>query len=89
MPATDAALLDDLTGPAGGMTPAAAEAVLAWRFSDAVRDRMRTLASKHAAGELAGEEVAEFDRLKRIGLLADVLHAKARAAVSSARPTAA
>ena len=82
MPATDAALLDDLTGPADGLPAAAAEAMLAWRFSDAVLDRMRFLAARHAAGELAGDEAAEFERLRRVGLLADVLHAKAWAAHS-------
>ena len=52
MPATDAALLDELTGPAGGMSRAAAEAVLRWRFSDGTLDRMRTLAAKHADAAL-------------------------------------
>ena len=79
MPASDAALLDELTGPAGGLGAAAAEAVLSWRFTDATLDRMRALAARNAAGELSPGESEEFDRLKRVGLLADVLHAKARA----------
>ena len=82
MPATDAALLDELTGPAGGMSRAAAEAVLRWRFSDGTLDRMRTLAAKHADAALTEAEAAEFDRLRRVGLFADVLYAKARKAVA-------
>ena len=85
MPAasTDAALHDDLTGPAGGLNAAAAEAVLTWRFSEPVLDRMRTLAAKHREGELAGDESEEFDRLRRVGLFADVMYAKARAALAN------
>ena len=38
--ATDAALLDELTGPTDGLTPAAAEAVLSWRgLSSCFRNR--------------------------------------------------
>ena len=82
---TDAALLDDLTGPAGGLSEAAAESVLAWRFSDAVLDRMRALAAGHREGELTAEEADELDRLRRVALFADVMHAKARATLANCR----
>ena len=80
---TDAALLDDLTGPAGGLNAAAAEAVLAWRFSEPVLDRMRALAAKHREGELTDDESEELDRLRRVGLFADVMYAKARAVLAN------
>ena len=86
---TDAALLDELTGSPAGLSREAAAAVLSWRFSDATLNRMRTLAARHSAEELSETDAAEFDRLRRVGLLADVLHAKARRAMRTATAGAA
>ena len=85
----DAALLDELAGSPNGLSPGAARAALSWRFSEATLDRMRTLAARHSAEELSEADAAEFDRLRRVGLLADVLHAKARRAMRTATAAAA
>lgn len=60
------------------MTPAAAQSVLQWRFSDQAVARMNDLAEKARQGTLTTEEQAAIDSYERLNNLLGILKSKAR-----------
>ena len=76
---TEADILGDIFVPRRGDMPTeAARSILAWRFSARATRRMRTLLNRNNNGLLTQAEEAELDRYRRVGLLLDLLQAKAR-----------
>ena len=79
-PATsEAAILGRLIRPDdGGLTAAAAEALLAIRFDHHDLDRMHELAVKNQQDKLTAQEKAEMENYRRVSFLLDLVHSKAR-----------
>ena len=76
---TEADILADVIVPEeGDMTAEAAESVLKWRFSSRAARRMRELLDRHNQGVLTPDEEAQLERYRRVGLLLDLVQAKAR-----------
>jgi hypothetical protein len=67
--------------PGDELSPEAAAYLLSIRFAESDVDRMRQLAERSEAGELTGEEGAEFDSYLHIGNLLAVIQSKARLAL--------
>ncbi|MBW3543301.1 MAG: hypothetical protein KY476_23855 [Planctomycetes bacterium] len=65
----------------GGLTPEAAKAILAIRFSDADLERARDLALRNQDGELTEQEELEMHSYRKAANLLAILHAKARLAL--------
>jgi hypothetical protein len=79
LPYYDAAILGRLVGPnKPGLSPAAAEGILALQFDQADQDRMHELAAKARAGTLTPKEQGEVEAYSRIGSLLGILQSKAR-----------
>lgn len=75
----EAAILGRVIKPkAGGLSPTAARALLKLEFDHDDRQRMHDLAVKNREGGLIAEERADLDGYLHVGLLLDLLHAKAR-----------
>src|SRR5262245_12650536 len=88
LPNHEAAILTRMVGPdEPNFSPAAAEAILALRFSQADQDRMNTLAAKARAGTLTSQEQAEVEAYSRIGSLVAILKSKARRSLKRRRGT--
>ncbi len=66
----------------GNLPPAAAEALLKFRFDESDLKRMHGLAERNQAGALTVPEAQELERYRDVGLELDLLHAKARHALS-------
>jgi hypothetical protein len=82
LPNREAAILTRIAGPDEPvLSPAAAEGLLALRFSQADSDRMNELAAKARAGALSDDEQAEVEAYSRINSLLGILHSKARRAL--------
>ncbi len=60
------------------LSPDAARSILAFRFTQADRDRMNCLASKARNGSLSKEEDEELETYLRVGDLIAILQSKAR-----------
>jgi hypothetical protein len=76
---TEADILAEVIAPEDGdMTVEAAESILKWRFSSRAARRMRRLLDRHNQGVLTVEEEAQLERYRRVGLLLDLVQAKAR-----------
>ena len=76
---TDADILTDAISPnCGDMAEEAARSVLDWKFSETAMRQMRNLSVRHNKGELTSAEQESLDRYRRVGLLLDLIHAKAR-----------
>ncbi len=81
---SEADILADVIVPhQGNMPPEAARLILDWKFSDDASERMRTLLEKNNRGLLADMELAELDKYRRVGMLVDLLHAKAHASLKA------
>jgi hypothetical protein len=65
----------------GDLSPAAARALLQFKFSEHDRARMDELSAKARAGALTPTEQADLDTFERLGCLLDVIHSKARQAL--------
>jgi hypothetical protein len=65
----------------GELSPAAARALLKFRFSEHDHARMEQLATKARAGTLTPAEQDELDTFERLGCVLDILHSKARRAL--------
>lgn len=61
----------------GNLSPAAAEALLKFRFDESDLKRMHGLAERNQAGELTEPQARELERYRDVGLELDLLHAKA------------
>ena len=78
-PTSEAAILGRLIGPDdGGLSPAAADALLAIRFDRHDLDRMHELAVRNQQDKLTAQEKAEMENYRRVSFLLDLLHSKAR-----------
>ncbi len=66
------------------LCPAAAEAFLRFRFGPRDRERMHELAEKNQNGTLNDAERQELEDYLRVGMMLDLLQAKARLALSRA-----
>lgn len=67
----------------GDLPPAAAEALLSFRFNEDDLQRMHALAERNQAGMLTEPEARELERYRDVGLELDMLHAKARHVLNS------
>jgi hypothetical protein len=65
-----------------GMSREAAEAMLRLRFDTAAVARMNELADKNRRGTIAPPELALLERYLRVGNFLNLVHAKARCALS-------
>ena len=74
-----------LGGRSKKLSPAFADEVLEWQFSDSDRERVAELLDKNNANSLSRKEMEELDTLIVLGNLLDILHAKARLALKSKR----
>lgn len=75
---SEAAILTRVIKPTGKTLPApVARAILALEFDEPDRLRMHDLAEKNQAGSLTAHEKADLDAYVRVGLLLDLLRAKA------------
>jgi hypothetical protein len=76
---TEADVLLDVVQPkVGSLPPAAAEFFIELEFSQRAKDRMSQLCDRGNQGELTPQERAEIEAYRRVGMLLDLLQAKAR-----------
>ena len=72
-------ILADATSPdLGNMSAEAAQSVLSWKLSDRAISQMRTSLDRNNKGELTPPEQEEREQYRRIGMLIDLVQAKAR-----------
>lgn len=69
------------------LSPAAAEALLAFRLDPGDLDRMHELAVKNQEDRLSANERAEMENYRRISFLLDLMHSKARRSLKKHRTT--
>ena len=77
LPKGEAAILERVIKPRVTVPVAAARALLRLEFDAADRQQMHELAQKNQEGSLTAEEQTELDDYVRIGLVLDLLRAKA------------
>ncbi len=76
---TEAEILEDvLNSKEGGLTEAAARAILDLGFSDEAKEQIRSLLSAKNRDEISGEQAASLKNYLQVGQLIDLLQAKAR-----------
>jgi hypothetical protein len=79
VPTGEAGILERVIRPRDNDLPvAAARALLRFDFDPADRQRMHELALKNQEGKLTRDEREELDEYVHVGLLLDLLRAKAR-----------
>jgi hypothetical protein len=84
-PSAAAAILSRVIQPEeSDLTPAAAKAFLRFTFSERDRERMHELAARNQDGLLTGAEQQELENYLQVGLMVDLLQAKARLSLSRA-----
>lgn len=71
-------LADAIVPEAGDLTPAVAESVLHWKFTDRAVTKMNELARRNSEGNLTPAEQQELDNFIRVGSLINLFQAKAR-----------
>lgn len=82
---TEADILADAIAPDRADMPVeAAQAVLDWKFSENATQHMRTLLDRNNKGVLTAAEQVELDRYRRVGMLLDLVQAKARVSLRRA-----
>jgi hypothetical protein len=82
LPSHEAAILTRIAGPDEPLLPsAAAKGILSMGFSDADKERMRTLVDRARAGTLTADERAEVEAYSRVNSLLGILKSKARRAL--------
>jgi ribosome-associated translation inhibitor RaiA len=67
----------------GELTPAAARALLKFRFTEDVENHMRNLLVKAKQGTLNAEEDKEMTVYEQMSCVLDILHARARKALAT------
>jgi hypothetical protein len=80
-------LVEAIAPRRGNMSTAVAESVLKWKLSARALQRMKTLLNRNASGKLTTTESAELDGFRRVGLLLDLVHAKAQLSLQRSRAT--
>ena len=79
---TEADIMADAIAPdCGDMPVEAARSILNWKFSDKAIRHMRSLLDLNNKGLLTPTERDELDRYRRVGLLIDLVQAKARISI--------
>lgn len=87
-PNDEAAILTRVLQPdAGDLSPAAARAVLRFKFPEYDRQRMHELAVKNQDGALTAAEARELDSYLRVGRFLDLVAARARRSLAKRRRT--
>jgi hypothetical protein len=82
---SDAAILTRVIKPAKkDLPPSAARAILKLEFDASDRQRMHELAEKNQAGTPSAEEQADLEAYLSVGLLLDLLRAKAELSLEGA-----
>ena len=82
---TETDILTEVVSPAEpGFSPELARALLELRFSEKATQRMRELLELNNRGMIARPEEAELDNWRRVGLLLDLMQAKARLSLKDA-----
>ncbi len=71
------------------MTPAAAEAVLLWKFNPQAIDRMNELAEKARSSELSPAEAADVETFERYNNVLGILKSRARQLLNKSSETTA
>ncbi len=80
---TEGEILEQVIEPgSGGMSPETAQALLRFRFNTAAAARMNELAEKIRQGTIAPSERALLERYLRVGNFLNLVHAKARCALT-------
>jgi hypothetical protein len=77
-PPLDAAIWERVIQFEKPLSSTAARALLAIKFGDGDRKRMRELLAKSRSATLTTEEESEAEAYERLGCLLDILHSKAR-----------
>jgi len=81
-PPSDTAILARLIRPEeGSLSADAAEAFLKIRFDQSDLDRMHDLVVRNQSDELTPVEKTELENYRRVSLLIDLMHSKARRAL--------
>ena len=71
-------LADAISPDLGDMSAEVARSILSWKFSDRAISQMRSLLDRNNKGELTPSEHEELEQYRRIGMLIDLVQAKAR-----------
>ena len=80
---TETEILEQVLEPgAAGMSAEAAKALLGFRFNESAIARINELAEKNRQGTLTPGERALLERYQRVGNFLNLIHAKARCALS-------
>jgi hypothetical protein len=80
---TETDILEQVIEPNGsGMSAEAAKALLGFRFNESALARINELAEKNRQGTLTPAERALLERYQRVGNFLNLIHAKARCALS-------
>lgn len=66
----------------GTMSVECARTLLRLHFSERAKRRMRLLLKKGNSGQLTSNEEIELDRFRRVGMMVDLMKAKARLTLS-------
>ena len=83
---TEADILSDIVAPdEPTLSEEFARAVLAVRFSDRARERIRELLQKNNAGTITTDEQSDLDKYLRVGQFVDLMQAKARLSTTRSR----
>jgi hypothetical protein len=77
---TEADILADALFP-DGISAEAARLILRWEFPARAARRMRSLLNRNNKGVLTQAEEAELEKYRRVGLLLDLLRARAHIAL--------
>ncbi len=81
---TETEILEQALEPdATGMSAEAAKALLGFRFNASAIARINELAEKNRQGTLTPAERAALERYQRVGNFLNLVHAKARGALSA------
>ena len=83
-PTTETEILEQVLEPnATGMSAEAAKALLGFRFNESAIARINELAEKNRQGTLTPDERVLLERYQRVGNFLNLIHAKARCALSA------
>ena len=84
-PTTETEILEQVLEPnATGMSAEAAKALLGFRFNESAIARINELAEKNRQGTLTPAERVLLERYQHVGNFLNLIHAKARCALSEA-----
>lgn len=82
---TESDILDEIVRPGDpSFPPDAARSILELTFSERATERMRELSDRNNQGALVPDEESELACFRRVGLLIDLLQAKARLSLKNA-----